>query len=162
MELELLEVGKQYKSAEDFRNNNLPKYLIAKRKVLLKTLYPEHLCRLPLNYRDPRTILRPYSEKSGIYFLYEKDIIVYIGKSKNIAQRLLDHRVTKNYDKVITYNTKTEADMHSIENYLINIHKPKYNTDGLSTDSQLTFEIPNIDEILGKPSIHLPKLQTKV
>lgn len=73
---------------------------------------------------DPGLINAP----SGIYFLYEKEELVYIGQSVNVIQRGFTHTsenkkvFSKQYFIKIPKNCLLET-----ENVLINYFKPKYN-----------------------------------
>lgn len=71
--------------------------------------------------------LEPFD--SGIYFLYEKDSIVYIGKSKNILARVGQHLSLPRYKNVtkVTY-FKYKKDLDYIEYLLIKLFSPKYNS----------------------------------
>lgn len=70
--------------------------------------------------------------KPGIYFLYKDDILVYIGVTKNIYVRILEHSfdVKKDFDSFKTFKDETDFDYTSleiVEVFLINCLTPKYN-----------------------------------
>lgn len=66
-------------------------------------------------------------EICGVYVLYDHDEIVYIGKSKNVHRRILEHR-----DKEFTHFKIIEVDSDNyskLERILIEEFFPVYNTD---------------------------------
>ena len=68
----------------------------------------------------------------GLYFLYNGDELVYIGKSSNIFSRVGQHireniKMFDNWNYKIIENDKERDEM---EGYLIEIFKPKYNQKG--------------------------------
>lgn len=64
----------------------------------------------------------------GIYFLWRKDKIVYIGQSTNIHARIAQHRKEgrKTFDK-ITYVECAKEELGETERRFIKKHKPFYN-----------------------------------
>jgi len=87
--------------------------------------------------------------KSGIYFLYDNNELVYIGKAtKSIKSRVSSHKsIGKVYNKVIAYIIESDTDIHVAELYLINLHKPKYNL-GDTGEGDMSLKIDNIDSIV--------------
>ena len=80
----------------------------------------------------------PYQAIPGIYILSNKDEIVYIGSSKNIFQRVLNHKWAIPYSKKMTKPMKWDTSMciamdvdfdvyFKNEQKLIEFFKPKYN-----------------------------------
>ncbi len=70
--------------------------------------------------------------KAGLYFLYKEDILVYIGVSKNVYVRILEHSFEgiKSFDsiKVLMSPEVVEHNVTEImEVFLINKFTPKYN-----------------------------------
>ncbi len=68
----------------------------------------------------------------GIYFLYKKGKIVYVGQSRdNVIKRIYSHhdRREKDFDKFsfIRYIGYTDKQLDQAEKKLIVRHKPKYN-----------------------------------
>jgi len=67
----------------------------------------------------------------GIYYLYDKGAIVYIGMStSNCMKRICDHfDDNKKFDhfKIVEIENKSNKQLLSIEASLIKKHKPKYN-----------------------------------
>jgi hypothetical protein len=66
----------------------------------------------------------------GVYFLFDKGEIVYIGESDNLYRRIGQHIYTrdakkdKEFDSFVIYPT---ADRMRLEGFLIRLFKPKYN-----------------------------------
>lgn len=67
----------------------------------------------------------------GVYLLYCKNEVVYVGKSKDVLSRIKQHP-NKPHDSVGIIRTKTIEDSESLERVLINHFMPPYNTDGLT------------------------------
>lgn len=65
----------------------------------------------------------------GIYFLYNDDELVYIGKSQNIFQRIGSHikEGIKEFNNWDYQEIDNENERSELEGYLINVFKPKYN-----------------------------------
>jgi hypothetical protein len=67
--------------------------------------------------------------KKGVYFLYCKKEIVYIGYSSNIYTRMLEHKFEnkKSFDsfKIFTYCDDIISQLAEV--VFINTHKPKHN-----------------------------------
>lgn len=61
-----------------------------------------------------------------IYFLIDKNVIVYVGKTEKIHSRLKTHTKDKKFDRVVWIQVPKEK-MNFIEMYYINLLKPKYN-----------------------------------
>jgi len=100
--------------------------------------------------------LRECYLKRGIYFLYNNDELVYIGKSiTDIRKRLKRHifEETKIFDRVDAYFINSDTDVHLAEVYLINKFSPKYNKNEHG-DMPMTLEIQNIDKVV-KESISI-------
>lgn len=83
-------------------------------------------------------IIDKLPEEPGVYYLYEKNQdILYIGKSKNISQRVLTHmanngskRAIEMKDRITDINyelTGSELIAFLMESYEIKKHKPVYN-----------------------------------
>lgn len=69
------------------------------------------------------------TSNKGIYFLYDNDTIVYIGKSKNLASRILAHtddgvKIFNSYKILIIPKNEN---LTMIEKFYIEKYKPKYN-----------------------------------
>lgn len=62
----------------------------------------------------------------GVYFLINKQKIVYIGQTKIGLPRIFQHRQTKVFDKYSILKC-TEKELNFYEDYLIKKFKPKYN-----------------------------------
>ena len=64
--------------------------------------------------------------KPGVYFLFDGDELVYVGKSKNIMARIGTHIADeqKTFDSFEIFETD---DYSRLEEFLIRLLKPKYN-----------------------------------
>ena len=79
----------------------------------------------------------------GIYKLYYRDKIVYIGKSlSNMRGRVKHHvNVNKLFDKAVLYEISNNSDIAILETYLISKEKPRYNTEyNYSDDPTIEFD----------------------
>jgi excinuclease UvrABC nuclease subunit len=65
-----------------------------------------------------------------IYYLYDREKIVYIGRSRRPSDRLMAHsRSNKIFDSV-KITKCNECDMYKLEKIEIKNHQPKYNMVG--------------------------------
>jgi hypothetical protein len=64
--------------------------------------------------------------KCGVYFLIKDESVVYVGQSTNIAQRIANHKATKDFD-TFTYIQCKPENLNTIEAMYIDRLKPKYN-----------------------------------
>ncbi len=85
-------------------------------------------------------ILSNYSTKTGVYLMKdENDVVIYVGKAKNIRSRLRQYFITKSDDRpqirfliqqthsIETILVSTDKEALILENNLIKKYKPKYN-----------------------------------
>ena len=100
----------------------------------------------------------------GVYFLYDKDELVYIGQSDNLYRRIGQHiaEKTKKFDRFELYPTE---DRVRLEGFLINMFKPRYNiASGIDLmgrfigadffpDVSITEAIKKYDSYMGDPTI---------
>jgi len=92
----------------------------------------DNICRL-LNFAERYdTYIAPRIKNTVVYFLlHEDEGLVYIGKTKNIQQRLCQHRCTKDFDMVYIKKIPDEVERYStdLEGLCLSyINKPtKYN-----------------------------------
>lgn len=82
-------------------------------------------------YNPNRVSVYTGSNRAGIYFLYNEDEVVYIGKSStSMSMRLISHSLKDwEYTHIHVYCVDNLADIDIAEMYFINLHTPKYNTD---------------------------------
>jgi hypothetical protein len=79
---------------------------------------------------DLKTITNTYNV---IYYLFNNDVITYIGKSENVndftrVRRVIEHyKNGKKFDKFIIRNVDLKCSIDAIETFEILIHKPKEN-----------------------------------
>ena len=81
--------------------------------------------------------------QSGVYFLKQKNKIVYVGKSTNsMAKRVYTHLDDDNkvFDNIDLIPMRSEADIHIAELMFIQKYQPEYNKDTKSND-ELTLKI---------------------
>jgi DNA-binding NarL/FixJ family response regulator len=77
-------------------------------------------------YKIPECFL---GQKPIIYFLYQRDELVYIGSSKNGLQRAMDHLLDKEFDFLSFVDAPENKELRRAkEENLIYKHKPKYNS----------------------------------
>jgi len=62
-----------------------------------------------------------------VYVLWDENLIVYVGQSKNILLRLQSHKTRINYTHVSMLNFDNSESMAKVEVQLIQKHKPKFN-----------------------------------
>ena len=65
--------------------------------------------------------------KTGVYFLFDQDSLIYIGKSENVFRRLNDHVRNKFFDNYSFIKCNTEKDASSLEKEMIIKYKPALN-----------------------------------
>ena len=63
----------------------------------------------------------------GIYFLFDKDEIVYIGQSNFIEKRIFEHTNDKSFTSWNFIEFNSNEDLNDLEADYILKHKPKYN-----------------------------------
>lgn len=103
--------------------------------------------------------------EEGVYFLYDKDELVYIGQSDNLYRRIGQHIAErkKRFDSFELYPT---TDRIRLEGFLIKMFKPKYNiSDGANCvlgrtigahcfpNMEIQEAIKKYDEYMGDPLI---------
>jgi hypothetical protein len=76
----------------------------------------------------------PTSRVSGIYFLWRKEQIVYVGQSRNITQRIADHiqEGKKRFDGM-SYIAVEVIRLDRVERYFIETLLPQYNRCGIAS-----------------------------
>jgi len=94
-----------------------------------------------LFFKENYIVIDEITSLAGVYVLYNNNEIVYIGKSNNIKNRIVNHRADKKFDKVKSILFKDSGNINLYEPYLIQKYKPMYNKDLLDT---ITIKIPEI------------------
>jgi hypothetical protein len=86
----------------------------------------------------------------GIYFIYNnKDQLLYIGKSKNLANRIPESIKERNGAKFAYILTTQPSDIHILEPYLILKHKPIKNTQFMEFgDTSFDISSPALSKII--------------
>ena len=64
--------------------------------------------------------------RNCVYFLLEKNVVVYVGKTTNGIWRIKQHRHEKTYDDIYIIKCNYE-DLNRLEDYYMIKYKPKYN-----------------------------------
>ena len=79
-------------------------------------------------YGDHEIDLTQMEIRSGVYFLYNKGVLVYVGKATNISRGILDHleEGIKEFDQV-RYMVVPVDSLSNVETTLIKSLKPLYN-----------------------------------
>ena len=92
----------------------------------------------------------------GLYILLLDGVVVYIGKSKNIKNRVREHKRDKNFNEIHSILFRNDGDIDLYEPYLINKYKPMYNKDLVRRSTGVC--LPEIILIwnLNKPLDNLP------
>jgi len=135
----------KYQTRNEFRVNALGAYSRACDTGIL-----DDICEHMINSRikQGRFDLGKYENLTGIYFLYNEDEVVYVGKStKCMVGRVRDHYKSKSFDTVVLHCIENIADLHLAECYYITKMKPIYN-DEFSSNYTLTLDIDTIDDIV--------------
>ena len=89
-------------------------------------------------------------DSSGIYVFWHGDEIYYVGKSKNLRDRMLSSLAERHSDKnfidyVSWFETKTVADAHILEPFLITKYKPRLNSEFNCGDYPTMFKLVEFD-----------------
>lgn len=66
------------------------------------------------------------ADYAGVYFLFRRRSIVYVGKTKSVATRISQHRVSKDFDTVLVMRVPEEL-LETIEMQWIKRLRPKLN-----------------------------------
>lgn len=143
----------KYGSRQEFREHSINAYDAVKRNRWVEEL----LGQFPDWRQEKRVekIIPIDNNIKGIYILYNKTDIVYVGKTANcLYNRLLKHLTPGNKEyKAITslelFEIENSANRDVAEIYLINKYKPVLNSDCNGPD-ELTIAIPNIDAVIDK------------
>ena len=132
----LLEIAAQYASAEEFKAKDLPKYLLARKHMLLSTAYPIVYTQAPIR---------------GIYKLYKKEKVLFIGHSTiDLLEAVQEHKEAGiiPFTSYVYHNMSSDADIVVLSLYLVNYFRPSYNTN--VSKNKLSFKIDNTYNTLGK------------
>ena len=85
--------------------------------------------------RLPASLINKLPDESGVYFLFQNNILVYIGKAKNLRTRVSEHIQTKTFDEVeyeVTHWSRSrELEENLLEDYFYQHNQyPHYNVQG--------------------------------
>lgn len=100
-----------------------------------RTLFVQHLEKVSpaLLERYPEVIRRLIRGRHGVYALYRRDSLYYVGLASNLMGRLKNHladRHKKAWDRFSVYLTLQSDHMKELESFLIRILQPKGNKTG--------------------------------
>ena len=135
---DIIETASNYKSIKNFKKDHIRMYIKACKEQIIKDLFTP--------YKDKLT------GKVGIYFLFFKGEVVYIGKSHScMKNRIWNHRKNGKIkvDKVEAHLVANRSNISILENYYICLYKPKFNVEYIYSDD-MTIEIPDIHKYFGK------------
>lgn len=137
----------QFDNRESFKIANIE-------NIFFKTIYD--------NFNIDLKNLKQYNNKSGIYFLYYKGEIVYIGYSSNLRKRAIQSYICKlpygvDYMKLMTFDSLTVVS-EIFENILIEIIKPVYNQSCKTLDTWDINKKMNITNCILKDMELKPKI----
>ena len=105
--------------------------------------YDRQLLSIQLG-EDMYNVVHNMVDVKGVYLLYNKSKVVYVGKSKNIKNRVIKHRKDKYFDSVKSIIFKDDGMVNIYEPYLIQKYNPMYNKDLLE---KTNFMLPKIKGI---------------
>jgi len=135
MNTSLIDIGLEYSSEEDFKRDRPDKYLIAKRRGLLRMIFP------------------PVIQKKiakGIYFLLNsRGTPTYVGYTitSDVTEALYENaEAVEASTRYRYYLLDSEADIVVLYTYFVALYRPKHNK---TAPHELTFKIPNISQLLG-------------
>ena len=95
--------------------------------------------------------LKSLEINSGVYFLYDNEELVYIGKAQNIAKRIIEHMIegTKRFNRV-KYELVPVDSLSSVETILIKALKPPLNK-SQNNDIDYSYYIPSRSAVSIRP-----------
>ena len=88
----------------------------------------------------------PICTPSCIYFLLDNIEIVYIGQSINLASRISQHMLVKDFNKVL-YLPVPQENLLSVERFFIEHLTPKYNNETFLKHKKFIYKDRKIDEV---------------
>ena len=107
--------------------------------------YTQLLNKEEIKYSDIYKKTTHLVNKTGVYFLWHEEKLLYIGKSINLSERIVTSLRERNKQIKVThfsyFETPTQADAHILEPYLIIKHKPILNSEFLTIDYSKMFNI---------------------
>lgn len=104
--------------------------------------------------------------KYNVYALWKDKEIVYIGQSTMLANRILAHAKTKDFDSYSYFECGTKDEMDLIESNLIILLEPKYNktiTSGYESLQRFRKRVEKIsDNHKGNPEYYVNKIREEL
>jgi hypothetical protein len=134
-----------YQVTHQFINDNADEYwevvTVVNDDMLINTQLEDikHKYKLELDIDNFIAKLNKINKVRGVYLLWSGNNLVYIGKSKNLRNRIISSIYERTSDKlpitaVTPIQTITEADMHILEPLLISEYKPILNSEFSCSD----------------------------
>lgn len=104
----------------------------------------------PLQKRAVKRKEDPIPDEPGLYFLFDNDKnLIYIGKSKNLRNRVYVSYIERDTTYIRIMATKNEADANILETYCIAIYSPLKNRSLKSGDKPtFTLELPELSDFI--------------
>lgn len=72
-------------------------------------------------------LIYDYDMEKGLYFLFNGDELIYVGKGQQISKRIRDHRKIDGWIFDSIYYIPNYSLIHFTENLILNDIQPKYN-----------------------------------
>lgn len=147
---ELKDEALKYDTKVAFKTTSSSAYAISWKRGILQEICTHMVSN---GYRLGGFDLCEVEKKSGIYFLYNNDELVYIGKSHScMAARIRQHSkeysgYKKDFNNIEVFIIGNHSDIAIAEVYLIAKLKPVLNSD-FNNDDIATITINNIDDII--------------
>ena len=88
----------------------------------------------------------PICTPSCVYFLLDNIEIVYIGQSINLANRISQHMLVKDFNKVL-YLPVPQENLLSVERFFIEHLTPKYNNEAFLKHRKFMYKDRKLDEV---------------
>lgn len=82
----------------------------------------------PIIYNDDiNSGLKKYAKRLFVYFLLKDSIVVYVGRTSNLYQRLHRHKQFKDFDYVRILECNSKIELYRTEREWIEIFDPELN-----------------------------------
>lgn len=135
------EDNKKEKLIKKFKKYNKHKMIHKKTVESLESLRTGEI--LVTDIDETLTAFNRINGECGIYLLYnDKDELMYIGKSKNLSNRILAS-LRERMCHSFKYAILSEYEYHIVEMYLIMLWRPPLNVEGKSKNKpKIKFEVP--------------------
>jgi negative regulator of genetic competence, sporulation and motility len=81
-------------------------------------------------YIERNEISSPLNKARGRYFVYillKNEVVVYVGRTKNLLSRLQNHKYIKDFDRVFLMEYPDKDQLYKYEKVCISYYMPEYN-----------------------------------